>query len=305
MKKKDNSYFTEREKKHIKNRIKSDLEFNKKLEEEYKKTTIEIKNEIQIAIERFADKENISIIEARKRIDKNDIEEFVEKVKEYVFNCDFTQRANEELRLYNVTMRTNRLKLLQKRIELDLMALAQKEEELLRERLEHEIDAEIERQVGILNMTVPQEKALRKLAKTYIDADFYSATFSDRIWYNNKELITLIERGIERSILRGENPRKWAKSLIKTIKNGMSKGLYNAERLAVTEVGRVQIKVQEESFKSSGYEEYIYICEPGACHLCLPLHETVHKVKDMVQGENAPMMHPWCRCSVAAYYEEE
>ena len=42
MKKKDNSYFIEREKKHIKNRIKSDLEFNKKLEEEYKKTTIEI-----------------------------------------------------------------------------------------------------------------------------------------------------------------------------------------------------------------------------------------------------------------------
>lgn len=41
-----------------------------------------------------------------------------------------------------------------------------------------------------------------------------------------------------------------------------------------------------------------------ACSQCKALDEKVFKVKEMMPGENAPPMHPYCHCSVAAHMDD-
>ena len=56
-------------------------------------------------------KEGITMAEAKKRADKLDIDAYARKAKKYVAKKDFSDEANEEMRIYNLTMKVNRLEL--------------------------------------------------------------------------------------------------------------------------------------------------------------------------------------------------
>ena len=77
---------------------------------------------------------------------------------------------------------------------------------------------------------------------------------------------------------------------------------FNIQRLMVTETTRVQVGIQERSYRDAGVTQYIYIAEPTACKLCIPLNNQAFDVADMQPGSNAPNMHPFCRCSTAPKY---
>ena len=106
-----------------------------------------------------------------------------------------------------------------------------------------------------------------------------------------------LDKLLRQGLIQGQNPRQLATHLQKLF--GTSK--YNAERLMRTELARVQIEAQKQSFEQNGYEEYVFLALGTACEVCRKLDEKHFKVKDMVPGENAPPMHPNCRCSTAAY----
>lgn len=72
-----------------------------------------------------------------------------------------------------------------------------------------------------------------------------------------------------------------------------------------TEMARVQTEAQKQSFERNGYDEYIFLALGSACEVCKNINEKHFKVKDMKPGENAPPMHPNCRCSTAAWVDEE
>ena len=82
---------------------------------------------------------------------------------------------------------------------------------------------------------------------------------------------------------------------------------YNAERLMVTELARVQTEAQKQSFIRNGFDEYVYVaCTKGdVCPICKGLDDKHFKVDDMMPGENAPPMHPNCHCSTAAYMDDK
>ena len=57
--------------------------------------------------------------------------------------------------------------------------------------------------------------------------------------------------------------------------------------------------------EQAGYEEYVYISEPTACDICKHLDGQHFKIKDREVGVNYYPMHPFCKCSSAAYYDSE
>ena len=136
-------------------------------------------------------------------------------------------------------------------------------------------------------------------------SDVSGATFSDRIWANQNELRNNINQTIERALIRGEHPRNAAASIKRLVRDDYGKAKHAADRILVTETSRGQIIAQRESYKEVGIAQYIYLAEPSACDVCSELDDKVFKVKDMVIGVNAPFMHPWCKCSTSAYYDEE
>ena len=68
------------------------------------------------------------------------------------------------------------------------------------------------------------------------------------------------------------------------------------------EMARVQIAAQEESYKANGYDQYVFLAIGTACPDCLAINGQHFYVADMQAGENAPPMHPNCKCRVIAVH---
>ena len=289
--------------KHIEQSLKDDRKMKRELSRLYRSSAEDIQRQIDSEIMRFADKENVSMAKAKKIISKTDVEWYQDRAKRYSEQNNFSPKANKEMRRFNVTMRTNRLELLQARINLDTVMLAWEEEQLTAKYITEEVIKEHIRQAGILGMTVPSRSQLETLARSVLLSDVSGATFSDRIWANQNELRANINQSIERALIRGEHPRKSAASIKRLVRDDYGKANRAADRILVTESARGQIIAQRESYKAAGIEEYIYLAESSACDICNELDDKVFKVKDMVIGVNAPFMHPWCKCSTAAFVE--
>lgn len=82
---------------------------------------------------------------------------------------------------------------------------------------------------------------------------------------------------------------------------------YCMERLMHTELARIQTEAQKQSFKRNDFDESMFISnEHGhTCKQCSGLDGKHFKVKDMMQDLNPPPMHPHCRCSTAAWVDDE
>ncbi|MED4083877.1 minor capsid protein [Halalkalibacterium halodurans] len=293
-----NEYWRKRELKHMKETIKDDVSIAKRIEENRKQAMDDIQEQIDAFYGRYAKTEGITMEEARKRVANADVEKYQRKAKRYVQQRNFTERANEEMRLYNVTMRVNRLELLQANIHLELIAAYSGDERLLMEEMTKRAISEYERQSGILGQTVRYgETGVRNI----VTASFHNATWSDRLWSDQDalrgELRVLLRRGINQGI----NPRVLAREMRKKIDSSVS----DSERLLITEMARIQTDVQKDSFEKLDFDSYEYIAEPTACKVCEPLDGKIFKVKDMEIGKNAAPMHPYCKCSTAAAMDRE
>lgn len=152
---------------------------------------------------------------------------------------------------------------------------------------------EFKRQAGILGESVinPEQKA-EAIAKS----SFQNANFSDRIWMYQDQLRNEIANDLRSGLIQGKNSQEMARKLRRRF--GVS--MYNASRLARTEMARVQTEAQMQSFERNGYTHYVFIARESACDHCAPLDGKIFAVKDIRPGVNAPPIHPHCFCSIAA-----
>ena len=280
-------YWKKREESNYRKNIKNEKEYRKHIEEIYKDMLSEIQKEIDGFYARYARKEGINIADAKKKVSKVDIEAYERKAKKYVKEKNFSEQANAEMRLYNLTMRVNRLELLMANIGLELVAGFNEMDQYFGEILDDKARAELERQAGILGMTV---RNAPKKAEAIVNSSFYNATFSQRIWLYQDMLRNELESLLENGILQGHNPRRLAVHLRKRF--GVSQ--FNAERLMITELARVQTEAQKQSFERNGFDEYIFLALGTACPICKKLNEKHFKVTKMMPGTNAPPIHPLC-----------
>ena len=280
--------------------IRDEERYQKEIERIYLNMMDEIQKEINGFYVRYAKKEGIAIAEAKKRASKLDMEEYSRKAAKYVKEKNFSDAANEEMRLYNMTMKVNRLEMLKARMGLELVSGFDELQKFFDEKLTDRTLEEFERQAGILGKSVLQNE---KKAHAIVNASFHNAKFSDRIWMYQDMMKAELSNLLQQGLIRGKHPRDLARHLKKLF--GVSQ--YNAERLMITELARVQSEAQKQSFERNGFEYYEYIaCRKGdACNVCKALDGKHFKVKDMMPGENAPPMHPMCHCSIAAWEDNE
>lgn len=292
------TYWKNRETEQRRHNIRDEAEYQKHIREIYQNMIDEIEKEINGFYGKYARKEGITMAEAKKRAAKLDIEAYGRKAAKYVKEKNFSKQANEEMRLYNLTMKVNRLELLKAQIGLEMVSGFDELQKYYEEILTDRAVSEFERQAGILGKTI-QNNA--KAANAIVNASFHNATFSDRIWMYQDMLKNELSSLLQTGLIRGENPRRLATHLRKRF--GVSQG--NAERLMITELARVQTEAQKQSFERNGFEEYTFLALGDACPICKALDGKHFKVKKMMPGTNASPMHPRCRCSVAAYEDSE
>lgn len=294
---KSSDYWRKREEQHIAQTIKDEKQMKKAIADRFQVAIDNINKEIDANWQRFAGKEGVSLSEAKKVSMEMDVKAFARKAKRYVKAKDFSKTANEELRLYNVTMRVNRLELLKSQIGLELIALSDDLDKYTADLLTKEGIAEAKRQAGILGETIFD--GYKDFVEAVVNGSFHSATFSERIWGNMEAFKAELDKLLVQTVTQGKNPRDMARKL----RNLFDSSKYEAERLMRTESARVQTEIQNQSYKKYGIEEYEYIAEPTACSICLPLNGKIFKVEDLSPGQNAGPMHANCRCSTAPYVD--
>ena len=292
------TYWKNRETEQRKHNIRDEAEYQKHVREIYQNMIDEIEKEINGFYGRYAKKEGITMAEAKKRAAKADIEALGRKAARYVKTKDFSKQANDEMRLYNMTMKVNRLELLKAQIGLEMVAGFDELQKYYDEILTDRAVSEFERQAGILGKTI-QNNA--KAANAIVNASFHNATYSDRIWMYQDMLKNELSSLLQTGLIQGQNPRRLATHLRKRF--GVSQS--NAERLMITELARVQTEAQKQSFERNGFEEYTFLALGTACPICRALDGKHFKIKKMLSGTNAPPMHPRCKCSTSAYEDSE
>lgn len=299
-------YWAQREAEALKHRITDEKEYDKEIKRIYAEMLDACQKEINSFYGKYASKEGITLAEAKKAVSKLDIAAYERKAKRYVRDKDFSAKANEEMRLYNATMKINRLEMLKANLGLEAIAGHNELEKYMAGILQGRTMDELTRQAGILGKTI-QNNA--KKAHAIVNGSFHNGTFSDRIWqYQDlmrENLGTLLQTGL----IQGKNPRALTKDLKKYwYGNDPRTGggaVYCMERLMRTELARVQTEAQKQSFERNGFEEYEFIVNGGCCSVCEALRGKHFKVAKMMPGENAPPMHPHCRCSTAAYEDSD
>ena len=148
------TYWKNREAKQRKHNIQEEKEYARHIRKIYQNMIDEIEKEINGFYGKYARKEGITIADARKRAAKMDIEAYGRKAAKYVKEKDFSPQANEEMRLYNMTMKVNRLELLKAQIGLEMVAGFDELQKYYDETLTERTLAEFERQAGILGKTI-------------------------------------------------------------------------------------------------------------------------------------------------------
>lgn len=291
-------YWNKREAEALKHYITDEKEYDKRINEIYDNMLDAIQKEIDGFFGRYAKAEGISIAEAKKRASALDIKGYERKAKQYVKDREFSKTANEEMRLYNLTMKVNRLELLKANIGIELIKGYDELEKFMQEILQGRTIEELERQAGILGATIGNNS---KFAESIVNASFHNAKFSDRIWMYQDLLKADLAKLLQSGLIQGKNPRVLAKEIRK--KFGASK--HNAERLMRTELARVQTAAQKKSFEENDFELYEFVANANCCPICAKLDGKHFKVKDMMPGENVAPMHPHCRCSTAAYMDDK
>lgn len=300
MAKSSREYWKERESKNRKKNIKNEAEYVKEINDIYDYMMDKIQKEINGFYAKYAKKEGITIAEAKKRVSKLDIEEYARKAKKYVKKKDFSDEANAEMRLYNATMKINRLEMLKANIGLELLDGFDDLQKYFDTILTDRTLKEFERQAGILGKTIQNNQ---NAAREIVNASFHNAAFSDRIWMYQGMLKAELSKLLQEGLIQGRSSRELARHLTKLF--GVSK--YRAETLMTTELRRVQTGAAKRSYEENGNEEYEFLTANamGPCEECQKLDGKVFKVKDMMPGENAPPMHPRCHCCTAPHWDEE
>lgn len=140
------------------------------------------------------------------------------------------------------------------------------------------------------NWNLLNEKAVEIAVKTPWTSD--GINFSSRIWQNTNQLKAEMQNIMLDSVLRGQNPRKTARKLIK--KYGV--GANQAERLVRTETMAIYTQAAYEGYQELGIEQYEILGDPDD-HMCEP-GGTRHYMYEFDEGHTAPPFHPNCKCCI-------
>ena len=296
----------------------------------YQNMTAEIEKNINAFYQKYADKNGLSFADAKKKVSKVDIDEYSAKAKRYVDAAqkDFekykgdkaglvkarerakrtylSETANQEMELYNLTMKVNRLEMLKAEIGLEMVKSYSEMEAYGLAELEAEALNEFTRQAGILGETVNgNAKAAAALPDaSYKEPSFYVPelgkeydTFSSLIWTHYGELKANLDGLLSRALVNGEGANK----LIADLRKATGASEFNARRLIVTETARVRTEVQRDTMKAAGVIYYEYMAlGANPCTDCADLDGQKFPVDDMKPGQNAPPKHPFCHCATGA-----
>lgn len=299
-----------------------------KTNEYFKEALKEIQESIDEFYKKFADKENITLAEAKKRIkasdfnkidfdklisyqaDKNsELKKLKDKLPADVIALIEKQRTEYEsmLAAYTKKGQISRLELLQIEIEKVLLDLQDKQQINVYEHLSKEYQDGYYKSVFNTQQALGFGKDFATINKTAVDRailNTYSRdNYSKIIWGHRESLSADLRKNITTGLIRGEALEKMASCISKRLEVSKS----NAYRLVRTETAYIYEQAAKRAYEECNIEKYKYLAtlDFKTSELCRELDGKVFNVKDAMPGKNYPPMHPNCRSSTICYFDDD
>lgn len=215
---------------------------------------------------------------------------------------DWPEEVNRRMRVYNATMRINRLELLKSQLAVNLIPATVKTDQALQDKTSNDYIDECKRQAGIMEVTAQASMWTGKKVAKIVMAQTNSATFSQRLWANQDALKAKLDQVISTGIVQGQGPREMARRLKAQVKTSVDNQRYVTERIARTESARVQFTAQINSIRDHGYRFVHWYAEPRACAECSMIaHQDNGFGEGIYETSKVPEIpaHPNCRCAIS------
>lgn len=145
--------------------------------------------------------------------------------------------------------------------------------------------------------TLP-EAEIRRLRTFKWSGDNYSG----RIWDNTGELARQLKNEFLVSLMTGRSNR----DVINLISERFDVGRNNARRLVRTESAFFHNEMEALSYEEADIERYRFIAvlDKRTSSICREHDGKVYKVSERKTGINYPPLHPWCRSTTVAHFDD-
>lgn len=287
---------------------KTDKYIDTTLKREYDRATSSILRDIEVFYHRFAVNNEISLAEARKLLNSDQLKEFKMSLEEFTELAKNNPDGRWTQLLNNVyyKVRVTRLQALQIQIEAAIQAVNMKQNEQMTGLLDdiykdtyYRTMFEIQKGLGIGASFAKVDDAKRIVQQPWLEENF-----SKRIWKDNAKLIQQLQTQFTQAIIRGDSTNDTAK----IIADRMGVGYRAAQRLVRTEASHVQNEASFEAYKASGVVkkyEFLATLDSRTSETCRLMDNKVFALAEKEVGVNFPPLHPSCRSTTLPYFDDE
>lgn len=286
-------------------------EYVQNLERQYDKAIRDIETDIAHWYQRFAKNNEISLNDARKLLNSQELKEFKWTVEEYIkYGKENAVNGAWIKQLENASARVHisRLEAIKLQLQQQAEVLAEKQTEAVKGVTEgvyrssyYHTAFELQKGVGVgWTLHAIDENVIEKVLSRPWTLD--KQTFSDRIWANKQALVNTVNTQITQMVMRGAAPDNTIKAIADRFKVSKSQ----AGRLVMTESAAFTNEARKDCFKDLDVEKYIIVetLDGKTCGLCAQLDGKVYPMSEYAVGVTAPPFHPWCRGTTAPYFDD-
>lgn len=281
------------------------------MEKQYKAAQNELEAQIARWYQRFADRNGISLAQAKQWLKGQDLAEFKWDVKEYIkygkenaINGAWMQELENASSKFHIS----RLEALQIQTQNSLETMFAQQVGTMKKALSdvyasgyYHTAYAVQQGFGLgWDIAGLDQAQIEKVLSKPWAVDGYN--FSARIWNSKTKLIGEVHNELSKNLLTGADPQKAIDSLAK--KMGASKS--NAGRLVMTEQAYFSSAAQKDCFNDLDVEEYEIVAtlDSHTSDICRSLDGKVFKMSDYKPGVTAPPFHVYCRSTTAPHFKD-
>lgn len=285
------------------------LEYENALLDAYRVALREIKKDLESFFSKYAKENKVTYAEARRRLVSAEMKEFKATVKmrlDYArqngWNRVYIQYLEKLLNMKYIT----RLEMLEADIRYQIELIENNKEKNIKDLMEinylaayyvryHDFATGAEMSVRF--DTIDAHTLAQAVAKRWDDGNY-----STRVWNDRNRLVKAMATILPQSFSRGLNVNKLGDMLAKELNVSQNRG----RTLARTEINNICNQADLAVYRTAGIEQYQFVAtlDLRTSEICRSMDNTVHEVSQARTGINFPPLHPNCRSTTVAYYED-
>lgn len=283
-----------------------------RIEESFYQAQKEIENKINSWYVRFANNNEITINEAKKLLNSNELKEFKWNVQEYIkygHENELNEHWMKELENASTKYHVSRLEALKIQTQQTMEKLFGNEldevDNLTKNSyINNYFHTMFEYQKGFnvgFNVTNIDQNKLSKIVNKPWAVD--EKNFSERIWGNKTKLINELHNELTKMCLTGKSPDESIKYLSKKFNTSKAQ----AGNLIMTENAYFSQLAQKDCFNALDVEKYEIVAtlDSHTSEICKEQDGKVYNMKDYQPGLTAPPFHNYCRSTTVPHFDDE